>query len=139
MPVCARPAPHACDDRYTSRQRNTHSTESREVSYPWHPWFGRSVVVYDVRIKQGHSVCWCGLEEGRTRQSVEIPAWMFEPAACGRLRVLAVPSVGCDALLEFKALPPEIQEKTIRLLARLLRVHVDRGLASGQAQEAGNE
>jgi len=39
----------------------------------------------------------------------------------------------------FQALPPEIQEKTIRLLARLLRVHVDRGLASGQAQEAGNE
>ena len=38
-----------------------------------------------------------------------------------------------------QTLPPEIQEKTIRLLARLLRVHVDRGLASGQAQEAGNE
>jgi len=39
----------------------------------------------------------------------------------------------------FQTLPSEIQEKTIRLLARLLRVHVDRGLASGQAQEAGNE
>jgi hypothetical protein len=39
----------------------------------------------------------------------------------------------------FQTLPPEIQAKTIRLLARLLRVHVDRGLASGQAQEAGNE
>src|SRR5712691_4071325 len=53
---------------------------------------------------KGHSVCWCGLEEGRTRRPVEIPAWMFEPAACGRLRVMAVPSVGCDALLELKAL-----------------------------------
>ncbi len=39
----------------------------------------------------------------------------------------------------FQTLPPEIQEKTIRLLARLLRVHVDRGLASGQAREARNE
>ena len=39
----------------------------------------------------------------------------------------------------FQTLPPQCQEKTIRLLARLLRVHVDRGLASGQAQEAGNE
>jgi hypothetical protein len=39
----------------------------------------------------------------------------------------------------FRTLPPEIQEKTIRLLARLLRVHVERGLASGQPQEAGNE
>jgi hypothetical protein len=39
----------------------------------------------------------------------------------------------------FQTLPPEIQEKTIRLLARLLRLHVDRGLASGQGQEAGHE
>lgn len=39
----------------------------------------------------------------------------------------------------FQTLPSEIQEKTIRLLARLLRVHVDRDLASGQAQEAEHE
>jgi hypothetical protein len=39
----------------------------------------------------------------------------------------------------FQTLPPEIQEKTIRLLARLLRVHVERGLGSGQPLEAGNE
>lgn len=32
----------------------------------------------------------------------------------------------------FPTLPPAIQEKTIRLVARLLRVHVDRMLASGQ-------
>jgi hypothetical protein len=70
----------------TSRQPNTHSTESREVSYPWHPWFGRSVAVYEVLVKYGHSVCRCGLEEERTRRSVEIPTWMFEPAACCRLR-----------------------------------------------------
>jgi hypothetical protein len=38
----------------------------------------------------------------------------------------------------FQTLPPEIQEKTIRLLGLLLRMHVERGLASGQ-QEAGNE
>ena len=39
----------------------------------------------------------------------------------------------------FQTLPPEIQEKTIRLLARLLRVDADRGLDAGQAQEAGDE
>jgi hypothetical protein len=39
----------------------------------------------------------------------------------------------------FQTLPPDIQEKTIRLLARLLRLHVDRVLASGQGQEAGHE
>jgi hypothetical protein len=118
---------------------------------------------------------------------------MFEPAACCRLRVMAVPTVGCDALLElqallqtarrpdsggvlqaqhrswltaggadatireptttlathalssptpaasFQTLSPEIQAKTIRLLAQLLRVHIDQGLASGLAQEASDE
>jgi hypothetical protein len=39
----------------------------------------------------------------------------------------------------FQTLPPEIQEKTIRLLARLLRGHVDGVLASGQAQEGRDE
>ena len=39
----------------------------------------------------------------------------------------------------FQTLSPEIQAKTIRLLARLLRAHVDRSLASGPAQEARNE
>jgi hypothetical protein len=39
----------------------------------------------------------------------------------------------------FQTLPHEIQEKTIRLVARLLRLHVDRVLASGQTQEACDE
>jgi hypothetical protein len=39
----------------------------------------------------------------------------------------------------FQTLPPATQEKTVTLLARLLRVHVDRVLASGQAQEARDE
>jgi hypothetical protein len=39
----------------------------------------------------------------------------------------------------FQTLPPEIQEKTIRLLARLLRLHVEGVFASGPAQEACDE
>ena len=102
--ACPSPARDAFDSCGTSRQPNTHNTESREVCYPWHPWFGRSVAVYEVLVKCGRSVYRCGFEEERTRRSVEIPTWMFEPAACCRLRVMAVPSVGCDALLELKAL-----------------------------------
>jgi hypothetical protein len=98
------PATGECATRDTSRQLNTHSTELREVCYPWHPWFGRAVAVYEVLVRQGHSVCRCGLEEERNRRSIEIPTWMFEPAACCRLRVMAVPIVGCAALLELKAL-----------------------------------
>jgi hypothetical protein len=39
----------------------------------------------------------------------------------------------------FQTLPPEIQAKTIRLLARLLRGHVDRGVVVGRAREARDE
>ena len=83
---------------------STPIVELREVRYPWHPWFGRSVAVYEVLVRHGHSVSRCGLEEERTRRAVEIPTWMFEPAACGRLRVMAVPTVDCDALREVQAL-----------------------------------
>ena len=72
--------------------------ELREVRYPWHPWFGRAVSVYEMLVKQGHSVCRCGLGEERDRVSIEVPSWMFEPGASGRLRVMAAPTVSCHAL-----------------------------------------
>ena len=87
-----------------SRQLNTHNTEFREVSYPWHPWFGRTVAVYEVLVKQGQSVCRCGLEEERNRLAIEVPTWVFEPAACGRLRVMAAPLVSGDALRALQTL-----------------------------------
>jgi hypothetical protein len=98
------PARGGCASRDRSRQPNTHSTELRERRYPWHPWFGRAVTVYEVLVKQGHSVSRCGLEEERNRLSIEVPTWMFEPAACGRLRVMAVPAVNCDALRALQTL-----------------------------------
>ena len=39
----------------------------------------------------------------------------------------------------FQMLPPEIQVKTIRLLARLLREHVDYRVAAGSLREARDE
>jgi hypothetical protein len=35
---------------------------------------------------------------------LEIPQWMFDSVACCRLRLATVPTVGCDALLDLKAL-----------------------------------
>ena len=39
----------------------------------------------------------------------------------------------------FQMLPPDIQERTIRLLARLLRGYADQPLVSGEAREARDE
>jgi hypothetical protein len=39
----------------------------------------------------------------------------------------------------FQRLPPDIQERTIRLLARLLRWQADQSLVSSEPQEARDE
>jgi hypothetical protein len=41
--------------------------------------------------------------------------------------------------LQFQALPEDIQDKAIRLLARLLRRQADQPLVSGEAREARDE
>src|SRR2546426_222851 len=88
----------------TSRQRNTHNTESREIRYPWHPWFGRSVTVYEVLTRREQTVCRCGLDDERNHRSLEVPLWMFESAACSQLHLTSTPVVDGNALLEVQAL-----------------------------------
>src|SRR5262249_50919831 len=43
------------------------------------------------------------VEEERTRVSVEVPAWMFEPVACAGLRMMVAPVVGCAGLRALQA------------------------------------
>src|SRR5262249_17376224 len=85
-------------------QLNTHNTEWRNVCYPWHPWFGRTVAVYEVFTRRGQSLCRCGLGEERPDRRVEFPTWMLESATCCRLHLMAVPTPSSDALRELKAL-----------------------------------
>lgn len=96
--------PSAVASDCTSRQRNTHSTEARAVHYPWHPWQGRTVVVYEAVTKGGSTVCRCGFDERRHDRSLEVPAWMFEPAACDHLRLTDTPAVDCRALADLTRL-----------------------------------
>jgi hypothetical protein len=98
---------HEHDPRGTNRQSNTHNShclEAREVRYPWHPWCGRRVVVYEALSKQGRRVFYCGSEEGPVVRHLEIPQWMFDPEACCRMPLAGAPIVGCDALLDLKEL-----------------------------------
>jgi hypothetical protein len=88
----------------TSHQSNTHSTESREVLYPWHPWFGRAVWIYARRMNHGRMVARCGLEPRHDRRSVEVPQWMFDTAVCCQMRMAQEPVTSIDALRELKAL-----------------------------------
>ena len=64
----------------------THSIESRELCYPWHPWYGRRPVwIHKVFVKSGRAVYQCSLEQNHEAWLLEIPQWMFESCACCRV------------------------------------------------------
>jgi len=59
-------------------------------------------MVYEALTKGGYPVCRCGFDDQRNDRSLEVPAWMFEPAACDHLRLTGTPIVDCHALAELK-------------------------------------
>jgi hypothetical protein len=83
---------------------NTHSTESREIFYQWHPWYGRSVWIHGAMVKSGRAVFRCSLEPTREARLFEIPQWMFESGVCCRVHRAEQPAVDCAALLDLKLL-----------------------------------
>jgi hypothetical protein len=94
----------ACDRLGTSRQRNTHSTESREVHYPWHPWHDRVVAIHQSFTRNGCALFHCSIEENLKARLLEIPQWMFDPSTCCRMCLTTVPAVNSKALLDLKPL-----------------------------------
>jgi len=110
--ACPSPAQDESGPHGTSRQRNTHSTESREVRYSWHPWHDRMVTTHRSFTRNGRAFFCCSVEESLEGRLLEIPQWMFDPAICCRMQLAAVPTVSCEALLDLKtvlqcALPPD--------------------------------
>jgi hypothetical protein len=92
------------DPRGTSRQSNTHSTESREIRYPWHPWYGRPVWIHGAFVKGGQAVYRCSLEQNHEARRFEIPQWMFDSGACCRVHRAENATVDCAALHDLKLL-----------------------------------
>ena len=104
LPAYPSRVPDASGLRDTSRQSNTHSTELREIHYPWHPWYGRHVWVHGALVKSGQTVCRCSLEQNHDARLFEIPQWMFESGACCGMRSAEKPAVDYAALLDLKLL-----------------------------------
>ena len=102
--VCLSRVQDECDPPRTSGQSNTHSTESREIRYPWHPWCGRSVWIHRKVVKGGRAVYRCSLEPNHEARLFEVPQWMFESGACCQVHSAEKPAVNCAALLDLKLL-----------------------------------
>jgi hypothetical protein len=88
----------------TSRQSDTHRIESREVRYPWHPWYGRVVWIDQAVVRGGRAMFQCRLELLQEQRSVEVPQWMFDAASCHRMRLGPIPCVSLEVLRELQAL-----------------------------------
>ena len=96
-----RPCPEidASGHRCTRRFENTHGTGIRELFYRWHPWFGLRVCVHGTIDKAVGVVFRCTLSGSDADRWLEVPAWMFDRAACaGKATLSTNPFVDMAAL-----------------------------------------
>jgi hypothetical protein len=67
--------------------------------YRWHPWFGLRVCVHGTIDKAGGAVLRCTLSGSDADRWLEVPAWMFDRAACaGQATLSTNPCVDVAAL-----------------------------------------
>src|SRR6202165_775545 len=87
--VCANP-----------RQKTHEITfDLREVRYPWHRWFGRSIQTCKAGGLHCELAYLCKLPELPPHSMlVEVPKWMFDAVECAGMRIEAVPRVDCEKL-----------------------------------------
>ena len=64
-PGSVAPNCRGADGGCRSRQSDTYRIESREVRYPWHPWYGRAVGIDRVVVGGGGAVFRCRVEPGQ--------------------------------------------------------------------------
>jgi hypothetical protein len=81
-PVIYRRSRSANVSHSTSRHQNADVTESRVVTYPWHPWHGRSVFIFAAVTKDDEPAFRCALEQADFARPREVPQWMFDAATC---------------------------------------------------------
>jgi dTDP-4-dehydrorhamnose reductase len=71
----------------------------RELLYPWHPWFGLQVAIHEAVEKADGVVFRCTMSGSGADRWLEVPAWMFERAACPeQIRLVTEPVVKITAL-----------------------------------------
>jgi len=91
-------APGAGAGHCTTRRQNAHRIEEREVVYPWHPWSGCIVQIYQVVEKSSGDVVRCSRGDEVPGRWLELPLWMFDRAECTLMRVATAPRVNLVAL-----------------------------------------
>ena len=103
----------------TTQLDNTHGTGFRKLLYRWHPWFGLPVFIHQAIDKPDDVVFRCTLSGSDAARWLEIPAWMFDRAACAN---------------DSAELPPEVQGMLTRLMAQLILEHADKSKTAAMTE-----
>ena len=104
-PACAGQGSNAGGADCTTRFVNAHRTVCRELLYRLHPWFGRDVFIHAAIDKAEGAVFRCTEDGLEVERGLEIPAWMFDRAACASgVCISADPFVGLEGLEALSAL-----------------------------------
>jgi hypothetical protein len=82
----------------TTERYKTHKTDSSQVVYRWHPWYGREVTIYGERNRRGTIVFICRIGGDEKTSPLEVPAWMFDTAICCACRSAPAGVVTVDGL-----------------------------------------
>jgi len=89
---------------YTTRRRNAHGTDVREILYQWHPWAGRRVHVHETVERVGANIIRCSIGGSTSERCLEVPAWMFDRGVCAAVRFDTAPHVDIGALIDLEKL-----------------------------------
>ena len=88
----------------TTQQHKTHISKYQKVYYPWHPWYGRSVLIRGTLVRRDRVVFRCTIDDDLSSKSLEVPQWMFDRAMCCGMRLVDTPVLGVCELHALKAL-----------------------------------
>jgi hypothetical protein len=92
---------------------NAHRTACGEVLYRLHPWFGREVFIHDAIDKIDGVVFRCSVDGSNVKRLLEVPAWMFDRAACAsEVSFTSVPAVSLQALNALSSLLDQVLKDT---------------------------
>ena len=113
---------------FANPRQKTHEItfDPREVTYPWHRWFGLTIATRKAGGPHSERAYLCKLPESPPHTMlVEVPKWMFDAAECAQMRLEAFPYVDCETLRSL--------ERTLMEQRASLRSTVIQPLPTGHA------
>ena len=116
--------------------QKTHSLsfEPRQVCYPWHRWYGLTILTRGAGGAHADLAYFCKLPEAPLDlMLIEISKWMFDPALCATMHLANDAQVDCETLRELKA---TIARFPVSMEPAMLQPQVSRPAGDGDTDDS---